>query len=169
MVADIVRAHPEPPGGVPGLEQALGGPGEARELPGEAGMSEALDGCHAVMLDGAALEERREVLHRELVEAARVGAERLEVEPCQVPTHLPGPWTALGAGWFSTGPPKKPAEPGTVRARGLWDSEAHRARWAHFRACSQHLRPRDCRECGHEELGEPVTGGGFADQAGLFV
>src|SRR5262245_43897230 len=118
MVPDIVRAHPEAPGRLPGREEPLGGAGEDRALPGEAGVGQALDGRHAAMLDGAALEERRQVLHRELVEAGRVGPERLEVEPCQIPTQVPGRWTALADGWFSTGPPRKPAKPRTARAMG---------------------------------------------------
>ena len=115
MVSDIVRAHPEPAAGLAGREQALGGPDEPRELPGEPGMGQTLDGRHAAMLDGAALEERWEVLHWELVEASRVCPKRLEVEPCQVPTQVPGPWTALGTG--CSAPDRISCPPWPVEAR----------------------------------------------------
>jgi hypothetical protein len=73
-------------------------------------MGEALDGRHPAMLDGAALEERWQVLQGELVEACRVSLERLKVEACQVSAQVPGPGTALRAGWFSPGPDILPAD-----------------------------------------------------------
>src|SRR5262245_22385778 len=96
MVANIVGAHPEAPGGLAGREEPLGGPGEARELPGEAGMGEALEGRHAVVLDGAALEERREILHRQVVDQSRLRPQRLEVERAALATAGPDSGTVTG-------------------------------------------------------------------------
>jgi hypothetical protein len=64
VVAEPVDAHPEAVGGLAGVEEPLGTGGKLGEQSGKAGVGEALHRRHPAMLDGAALEQRRNILRR---------------------------------------------------------------------------------------------------------